>query len=156
MATSSYPAAGPSGYWKVQAKIEGRISEHVFAGGTLPAATFLKTSVSPLIGTATTTTPATFNVVVTNTGTTPAIGCSLAPDTPLAAVPSFQVILAGVPQGYANKAFNIAAGGSSAVRLTVIAKTGYHATQTKVPLRVICTNASEPSTSVPKVVTLTY
>jgi len=152
-----YLPTGADGRWRVQARLEGRTSEHAFmVGKGLPAPTTLTTSVSPLSATASPTVPANFDVVVRNTGATAAIGCALAPDAPLAALSSFQVTVGGIPQGAVNEVFDLAAGTAKRVRLTIKPKGTYHAQQMQVPVRVFCSNASEAAAARAKVVTLSF
>ena len=150
------PAAGSQGRWKVQVQLEGKTAEHVFMVGALPAPTTLTTSVKPLSATATPSAPANFEVVVRNTGNTAAIGCSVAPDAPLAAVSRFRVTAGGIPRGDVNEAFDIPAGTAKKIRLTIIPKATYRATQIKLPIRVSCSNGSEPAAARAKLVTLSF
>jgi murein DD-endopeptidase MepM/ murein hydrolase activator NlpD len=150
------PAAGPQGRWKAQVRLQGKTVEHVFMVGALPAATALTTSVSPLTATARPTAPARFDVVVRNTGGAAAIGCSVAPDAPLAAVSHFQVIVGGILVGGVDEAFDIPAGITKKIRLTITPKANYHATQLKLPIRVSCINGSEPAAARAKLVTLSF
>jgi hypothetical protein len=94
--------------------------------------------------------------VVRNTGITPAIGCSVAPDAPLAAVSRFQVTVGGIPRGAFNEAFDVLPGMAKKVRLTIIPKATYHATQIKLPIRVFCANGAEPVAARAKSVTLSF
>jgi murein DD-endopeptidase MepM/ murein hydrolase activator NlpD len=150
------PAAGPPGRWKVQVQLQGKTAEHVFMVGALPAPTTLATSVTPVSVTATPSAPANLEVVVRNTGITPAIGCSVAPDAPLAAVSRFQVTVGGIPRGAVNEAFDISAGTAKRIRLTIAPKTTYHANQIELPIRVFCANGSEPAAARAKLVTLSF
>jgi murein DD-endopeptidase MepM/ murein hydrolase activator NlpD len=152
-----YLPTGADGRWRVQVQLEGRTSEHAFmVGKGLPAPTTLTTSVSPLSATASPTDPANFDVVVRNTGATAAIGCALGPDAPLAAVSSFQITVAGIPQGAVNEVFDLAAGTAKRVRLTIKPKGTYRAQQMQIPVRVFCSNASEAAAARAKVVTLSF
>jgi murein DD-endopeptidase MepM/ murein hydrolase activator NlpD len=148
-------STGSQGRWKVQVQLEGKTAEHVFMVGALPAPTTLATSVSPLSATATPSAPAKFEVGVRNTGGTAAIGCSVAPDAPLAAVSRFQVTVGGIPRGAVNEAFDIPAGTAKRIRLTIAPKAS-HATQIRLPVRVFCANGSEPAVTRAKLVTLSF
>jgi len=150
------PTTAAQGRWRVQVQLEGRISEHAFMVGSLPSATTLATAVSPLSATASPTVPANFDVVVRNTGATAAIGCALAPDAPLAAVSSFQVVVGGIPQGGVNEVFDLAPGTAKKVRLMIKPKGTYRAQQVQIPVRVFCSNASEAAAARAKVVTLSF
>ena len=150
------PPSAPKGRWKVQVQLEGKTAEHVFMVGALPASSDLTTSVTPPSATATPSVPANFDVVVRNTGITSAIGCSVAPDAPLAAVSRFQVIVGGIPRGTVNEAFDIPAGDAKKIRLTITPKATYHANQIKLPIRVFCANGSEPAAARAKLVTLSF
>lgn len=150
------PPTGPQGRWKAQVQLEGKTVEHVFMVGGLPAPTSLTTSVTPLSATATPSAPANFDVVVRNTGGTSAIGCSVAPDVPLAAVSSFQATLGGIPRGAVNEAFDLMPGTLKRIRLTITPKASYRASQIKIPIRVVCTSGAEPAAARAKVVTLSF
>jgi len=150
------PQSGPKGRWKVQVQLEGKTAEHVFMVGALPAPSDLTTSVTPLSATATPSVPADFDVVVRNTGITSVIGCSVAPDAPLAAVSRFQATVGGIPRGVVNEAFDLPAGTVKRIRLTITPKATYHANQIKLPIRVFCANGSEPAAARAKLVTLSF
>jgi len=111
---------------------------------------------TPLTATATPSAPANFDILLRNTGATAAIGCSVAPDAPLAAVSNFQGLVAGIPQGAVNETFDLAPGSVKKVRLTITPKTGYRASQIKVPIRAFCLNGSEPAATQAKQVTLSF
>jgi murein DD-endopeptidase MepM/ murein hydrolase activator NlpD len=150
------PPSGPRGRWKVQVQLEGKTAEHVFMVGALPAPNDLTTSVTPLSATATPSAPANFDVVVRNTGITSAIGCSVVPDAPLAAVSGFHATVGGIPRGVVNEAFDLPAGAVKRIRLTITPKATYHANQIKLPIRVFCANGSEPAAARAKLVTLSF
>jgi hypothetical protein len=150
------PLSGAQGRWRAQVQLEGKTVEHAFMVGTLPATTTLSTSLTPLTATATPSAPANFDILLRNTGATAAIGCSVAPDAPLAAVSNFQGLVAGIPQGAVNETFDLAPGSVKKVRLTITPKTGYRASQIKVPIRAFCLNGSEPAATQAKQVTLSF
>jgi murein DD-endopeptidase MepM/ murein hydrolase activator NlpD len=150
------PPTGPEGRWKAQVQLEGKTDEHVFMVGDLPAAAILTTSVTPSMAAARPSAPANFDVTVRNSSSTSAIGCSVAPDAPLAAVWSFQQTVAGTPTGGVNEAFDIPAGKTAKVRLTITPKATYRAQQIKLPIRVFCPNGSEAATARAKVITLSF
>lgn len=150
------PLTAAQGRWRALVQLEGKTVEHVFIVGALPAATTLTTSVAPLSATATPSAPASFDVVVRNTGSTAAIGCSVAPDAPLAAVSNFQATVGGIPQGAVNEAFDLPPGTVKRIRLTITPKVTYRANQIKIPVRAFCVNGSEPAATRAKLVTLSF
>jgi murein DD-endopeptidase MepM/ murein hydrolase activator NlpD len=151
------PLTGAQGRWTAQVQLQGKTVEHVFMVGVLPAATTLTTSVAPLSATASPIAPAKFDVLVRNTSSTSAaIGCSVAPDAPLAAVSNFQVTVGGIPSGAVNAAFDLPPGSAKKIRLTITPKATYRASQIKLPIRAFCTNGSEPAATRAKLVTLSF
>jgi murein DD-endopeptidase MepM/ murein hydrolase activator NlpD len=150
------PSTASQGRWTAQVELEGKTVEHVFMVGRLPAATVLTTSLSPSSANATPSAPAKFEVTVRNTGSTSAIGCSVAPDAPLAAVSSFQLTSGGNPTGGINEAFDVDPGKAKRIRLTIKPKSTYRANQIKLPIRVFCANGSEAAGVRAKLVTLSF
>ena len=135
------PATGSNGQWTARVTLDGKTVERTFAVGPFPRLAKLASKVSPLIAIASRQDPAQFKVIVRNTGATEAVGCTLAPDYPLAAKSTFKVRGAGTP---ANSAFNIAPGGRAVLTLTIRPERRYRARQINVPIRVFCANAAAP------------
>lgn len=133
--------------------LDRKTVERTFMVGGLPRLTKIASVVRPLQATATSTAPAQFKVVVSNTGTTEAVGCTLAPDFPLATLTSYVV---GSTRAR-DAAFNIAAGRREVLTLTIKPKPRYRARGIAVPIRVFCANALAPAAkSRVNIVTLTF
>ncbi len=150
------PSTGAQGRWKVQVQLESRIYEHAFMVGGLPQATILTTAITPRSAIASPTSPANFDVVVRNTGSTPAVGCSIAPDAPLAAKWSFRVTAGGIPTGASNEVFDVAPAAAKRIRLSITPKGTYRANGVQIPVRVFCSNGTEAAAGRAKVVTLSF
>jgi hypothetical protein len=147
------PTSGSVGQWTARVTLDGQTVEHPFILGRLPNPTKVASVVRPLAATASRTDPARFRVVIRNTGSTEAVGCTLAPDYPLAVVSSYVVRSTRAK----NAAFNIPAGGREVVSLTIRPKPRYRAKSIDVPIRVFCTNANAPpANSNTNIVTLTF
>ncbi len=134
------PANGPNGQWRARVTLDRKTVERTFAVGGLPKKTTLASVVQPLVATASPSTPAKFKVIVRNTGTTKAVGCTLASDFPLAALSNFVVRSTREK----NAAFNIAPGGREVLTLTIKPKRRHKARAVTVPIRAFCTNANAP------------
>ena len=148
------PASGPNGQWTARVTLDGKTVERTFAVGPFPRLAKLASKVSPLKATASRQDPAIFRVIVRNTGTNEAVGCTLAPDYPIAAKSTFVVRGAGTPS---NSAFNIAPGGRAVLTLTIRPERRYRAKQINVPIRVFCANAAAPpAKSRVNIVTLSF
>jgi hypothetical protein len=148
------PSNAPIGQWTARVTLDGKTTEHMFAVGRLPKGTKLASKVSPLRAVASRQDPAEFRVIVRNTGTNEAAGCTLAPDYPLAAKSTYVVRGAGTPS---NSAFNIAPGGRAVLTLTIRPERRYRARQINVPIRVFCANAAAPlAKSGVNIVTLSF
>ena len=81
------------------------------------------------------------------------MGCTLAPDFPLAAVTNYVVRSTREK----NAAFNIAASGREVLTLTIRPKRRTRARAIEVPIRVFCTNANAPRARTnANIVTLTF
>ena len=90
-----------------------------------------------------------------NTGTAEAVGCWVAPDVPLNAKVSTQLLRNnGTPRGPRNRNFEVPAGGKQLVRLTIDGRGKGKAM--KIPIRVECLNADGPLTAGADIVTLTF
>ena len=150
------PSTGHRGRWKVQVTLEEKTSEHGFMLGSLPKPTTLTTSVRPRSAVTIPGSAANFSVLVSNTGATTAVSCSVATDTPLAAVSTFQVMKGATPQGAANQVFDIGAGKTKKIRLSVNPKRTYRANKVQIPVRVFCSNGSEAAAQRAKVITLSF
>ena len=149
------PLSGAQGRWRAQVQLEGKTVEHVFMVGALPAATTLSTSVTPLTATATPSTPANFDILLRNTGGTPAISCSVAPDAPLRRGVEFSGHGRWNSQGAVNQAFDLAPGAVKKIRLTITPKATYRPTRSR-SIRAFCVNGSEPAATQAKLVTLSF
>jgi hypothetical protein len=82
------PTTGPTGQWTARVTLDRKTVERSFMVGGWPGQTETTSVVRPLEATASRTVPAQFRVVVRNTGTTEAVGCTVAPDFPLATLTS--------------------------------------------------------------------
>jgi hypothetical protein len=149
------PSRGAAGIWRVRATIEGKTLEHAFVVGSRVPRTKVDLIVKPQQKRATSLIPARFTANITNTGANAALGCSLAPDAPLAAVWNFRVL--GQPAGKQNEVFDVAPGATKKVVLTITPKAGYYGAAAKIPIRVSCMNAKgAPTAEGVNVVTLTF
>jgi Peptidase family M23 len=147
------PTRGSVGQWTARVTLDGQTVDRPFILGRLPNPTKLASVVRPLTATASRSDPAKFRVVVRNTGTTEAVGCTLAPDYPLAALSTYVVRSTRAKDA----AFNIAAGGREILTLTIRPKRRYRARSIEVPIRVFCTNAAAPrAKSNANIVTLSF
>jgi hypothetical protein len=155
-ASITLPSSGAAGTWKVRAKLEGKEMEHAFIVGAQPPATTLNVSATPAARTIGTNATAIFDVAVRNIGSRIAVGCTLAPDVPLAAVWNVKQIVPAAPAGALNRAFDLAAATTKKFRLSIKPKTGYKSSAIKVPIRVTCINANSPAPTSKNVVTLTF
>jgi hypothetical protein len=124
----------------------------VFVVGPNPPQTGLRVAVTP----ATATAPARFNVTVRNLGQNNAVGCSIAPDAPLAAKWSFQRVVGNVPQGALNEAFDIAPGQAVQLRLTIRPKPRFKATAAQIPIHAFCNNAAKSAREADNVITVSF
>jgi hypothetical protein len=122
---------------------DGKASEHVFLVGEGARNTKVASSISPLEATATISLAAKFRVTVRNRGEYPAVGCTLAPDVPIAATWEFKPFRAS-PNDPPNVAFDVQPGARVLLDLSILPKRGHTATQYKVPIRVVCNNATAP------------
>jgi hypothetical protein len=150
------PSTGANGVWKVRAKLEGKEMEHAFIVGAQPPATTLNLSATPAARTIGANAAAIFDVAVRNTGSRVAVGCTLVPDVPLAAVWNVKQTVPAVPAGALNRAFDLAAATTKKFRLSIKPKAGYKASAIKVPIHVGCINANSPAPNGKNVVTLTF
>jgi len=150
------PARDAKGRWTAHVTFDGKVAEHVFVVGAVTGVTKIGSSISPLEATATVRVAAKFRVTVRNRGENPAVGCTLAPDVPIAATWEFKPLKAS-PDDPANAAFDIGPGGRILLDLTILPKRGYRATQYKVPIRVVCNNAPAPASDARvNIVTLSF
>ena len=150
------PSSGANGTWKVRAKLEGKEMEHAFVVGSLPAATSLTLSTKPAVRSLAVNATANFDVTVRNFGIRTAVGCTLAPDVPLAAVWNVRQLVPAAPATALNRTFDLVRGASKKFRLAIKPKAGYKANAIKIPIRVTCLNAKSPAIANTNVVTLTF
>lgn len=155
-ASITLPASGANGTWKIRVRFESREMEHAFIVGKAPAATTLTASVIPAVQSVGARATAIFNVAVRNIGSHVAVGCTLVPDVPLAAVWNVEQIVPAAPAGELNRVFDLAAGKSKKFRLAIKPKKGYRASAIKIPIHVSCLNANSPAVSSKTEVTLTF
>jgi murein DD-endopeptidase MepM/ murein hydrolase activator NlpD len=134
------PARRATGRWTARVTFDAKVAEHVFNVGPSTGVTKVISSVTPLAATATRRSPAVFRVTVRNHGSNTAVGCTLAPDAPVAATWEFKPVGAG-PGDPVNVAFDIRAGGKKLLDLSIRPKSGATATQYEVPIRAVCNNA---------------
>jgi len=150
------PSSGANGTWKVRAKLEGREMEHAFVVGSLPAATRLNASVAPAVLNIGAGATAEFNVAVRNVGSRAAVGCTVVPDVPLAAVWNVAQIVPAAPAGELNRVFDLAVATTKKFRLSIKPKPGYKASAIRIPIHVSCLNANGPAANSRTVATLTF
>jgi hypothetical protein len=132
----------PTGRWLVRAELEGKTYEHAFmVGGKPKKPTAVQALVQPLARSVKTNDVAVFDVTVQNTGKVQALGCTLAPDAPLAAVWHYQPAVNGEPDGSIDRAFDLDAGATAQFQLTFAPKAGFVAYGSAVPVRTVCNNA---------------
>lgn len=155
-ASIALPSSGANGTWKIRAKLEGREMEHAFIVGNSPAATTLTASVIPAVQSVSARATATFDAAVRNIGSQVAVGCTLVPDVPLAAVWNVEQTVPAAPAGELNRVFDLPAGKSKKFRLSIKPKKGYRASAIKIPIHVSCLNANSPAVSSKTEVTLTF
>jgi hypothetical protein len=153
---ASLPAAGANGTWKVRVNFDGRVSEQAFVVGAIPASTVLSMSTSPLARRLAPNATANFDVTVRNRGLRNAVGCTVVPDVPLAAVWNVRQIAPLAPANALNRAFDLARNQTKRFRLMIKPKRGYKADAIVVPIRVACLNANSPVYARTNVVTLTF
>jgi murein DD-endopeptidase MepM/ murein hydrolase activator NlpD len=150
------PTAGANGTWKVRAKLEGRTMESAFVVGTLPAATTLNVSALPAARVLPANATAFFDVTVRNTGVRTAVGCTIAPDVPLAAVWNVRQLVPAAPATDLNRVFDLVRAARKTFRLAIKPKPGYKAKAIRIPIRVFCLNANSPAAANTNTVTLTF
>lgn len=148
------PTTNARGQWTVRAMLAGQTTEHTFIVGPRPNGTSLRTRVRPSTASLTRATAAKFRVIVRNKGAAKAVGCTLAPDVPLAAKWKFR---RKGRKAWDSAAFDIAPGGRKVLILSIRPKRGYKARSLPVPIRVFCINANAPKAKEGvNIVTLTF
>jgi murein DD-endopeptidase MepM/ murein hydrolase activator NlpD len=148
--TTTLPAS-PTGVWKMRAVLNtpdhGSFQlEKSFFVGLAPAQTVIYSAVLPTGRSVLDTTTATLFAAIINAGTTTAYGCSMIPQTPLAADFMFQTVTSqNLLTGTANQSVDIAAGAVQNFLIAFTPRLNFEpVTQTanadNVVLRVKCAN----------------
>lgn len=151
------PTTNAKGQWTAQITLDARTIQHAFVVGAIPRTTKLSSSVTPTRSSARPAKPAKFEVTVRNTGKQAAFGCTLAPDTPIAADWYFEPVTRKSAKQPRSAIFGLAPGAEAVYRLVIQPKRGYKARDIEVPVRVFCANASAPAAKPGvNIVTLTF
>lgn len=138
--------AGPSGFWKARAILNGRNYEHTFAVGMpIPATTSVRARVEPLARSVRVGLARSVTVVATNSSPREAVGCWISLDGALAVDSTFQMLDgAGLPVGGVNENFSIPASGTRSLSLRLAPKVGYTSAGADIPVRIRCLNSNVP------------